>query len=206
MPFKRHPIYLRGDTKPSPFLLQDGIVKLYTESPYDGHIIVVDWIKPGDYFGEEFAFGQPAIFNALAVRNHTWAQDVQLPLHQVMDLAGKRMQTVVDVALATTMRQRFRIQFLFNLLNLPFPDIYQTEQLETCGKVTITARAMAHAYRKQGLFQQKGKKIVVPRPDLVADELEKVIEDAQKERKKAINKFYDQRHIRAVGPLDRKEY
>lgn len=195
MPFKKFKIYTVGETKPTPFLLHDGIVKLYVDSPYDGHPVVVAWVKPGEYFGEEFAFGQPALFNALAVRNHTWAQDVQLPMSQAMTLAGTRMQRVLDVGLAMGMKSRFRIQFLYNLLNLPFPTIYQGELLETCGKVTMTCREIAHAYRKRGLFEQHGKKIVVARPDLVAAELDAVIAGLNQERKAVTGRFFSKRHI-----------
>ena len=195
MPFKRFYIYSRGERKSTPFILHDGVVKLYIDSPYDGHPIVVGWVKPGDYFGEEFAFGQPAMFNALAVRNHTWAQDVQLPLADAMALVAKRSQQVVDVSLASSMPQGFRIHLLFNLLNLPFPDIYQSELMETCGRITLTKRGIVHAYRKQGLFEQRGKKIVVPNPGAVAAELDRVIAQVQQDKKNATGKFFGKRHI-----------
>ena len=201
MPFKKFEIYRVGARKSTPFILHDGIVKLYVDSPYDGHPVVVGWVKPGDYFGEEFAFGQPAMFNALAVRNHTWAQDVVLPPEKAMELVGNRMQKLIDISLVGgMMRHGFRIQFLFNLLNLPFPDIYQSELLETCGKISITKREIAHAYRKQGLFEQRGKKVVVSRPDLVAQELERVIADVRTQKKVVTGRFFGKRHIAPKGP------
>ena len=199
MPFKRFHIYKQGETRDSAILLHDGIVKLYVDNPYSQKIIVVDWVKPGEYFGEEFALGQPANFSALAVRNHTWGQDMEMAKKDAAALLGRRMLRVIDISMMKGMAHSFRLQFIYNLLNMPFPDIQKNELLEMCGGTSLKMREYAADYRKAGLYEQHGKKIVVPNPELLVEELEHIVGNIKKYYGDVSSRFFGKTHIAPKG-------
>ena len=166
---------------PSAYQLQDGIVQLSIDNPYNGRRIVIDWIKPGDIYGEEFAFGLPANFTATYTNKHTWATDVALNKNSAADIFSRRMAKMIDLVTLRGVPHAFKLQFLYNLLNPPYPGIGKAEMLESCmGANTIMAHKIAIGYRNAGLYLQQGRKFSPGPHHLILAELEKTMGDIQR--------------------------